>query len=142
MDDLKIATWYCAMHGSQDMQCCGRASLRYSIPVSDQLRSVPWNRRSEVRHALQQLHSECLEVRADMLKDWLSRPGTIAQLDSMIATLEHCKRQLGSAVEADRCPVCRATGTLICRRTPSGKSYGIDHARRPKTIRRDYRGVS
>lgn len=98
MNDFKIATWSCAMHGEQDVQCCGRAVLRTGLPRSKTLGSVPLVRRVDVRHELQVMHSRCLEVRADMLREWLSTEGTITELDQMIATLQHCKRQLGGRV--------------------------------------------
>jgi hypothetical protein len=95
--DMRTVSWYCALHGSQQVQCCERASLAYNLRVIDRLGSVPWARRSEVRHSLQELHSECLELRADMAREELSRPGSVEQIDSMIAKLEHCKRMLSNS---------------------------------------------
>jgi hypothetical protein len=43
-----------------------------------------------------------------------------------------------TATAQDLCPVCGASGYDLCFSSPSGNSYGMDHARRPTTLHRDY----
>jgi hypothetical protein len=58
------------------------------------LGSVPKRNRWKVRQALQEVHSMAIGLRACMPLDHLSLPEAIADLDTMIGRLEHCKREL------------------------------------------------
>lgn len=91
---IRIATWNCFMHGAKDLWCCERAILRYSLPRAETLGAVPWARRSDVRHELQQLHSELLEMRNWMAREQGSLVRTRAEFDRFIGTLQKCKRLL------------------------------------------------
>jgi hypothetical protein len=91
---VRVATWECFFHGSQEVWCCERTRPRYSLPRGQTLGAIPLARRIDVRHELQLLHSECLELRQSIIIDHWSSELTRQEIDRMIGTLQKCKKML------------------------------------------------
>ena len=58
------------------------------------LGSVPWKRRSDVRHKLLGLISSMDQMRVDMIHEELNADGALEEFDSWIASLKVIRRWL------------------------------------------------
>jgi hypothetical protein len=70
------------------VKCQGRAK-----PYR-RLSTIAWMIRSDIRHTLQELHSEALEMRASMVHGELNADGTVQDVDRVPASLRKIRRQL------------------------------------------------
>lgn len=62
--------------------------------------AISWLTRSDLRHRLQQLHSEALELRASLLKEHLDAEGIITEINMWIGDLTYHREVIAREIRS------------------------------------------